>query len=61
MIVDKQHLRLHEAAQEVVLSIDGDAFRRLDSKTQSLLRTLAMFCGCSHVPWFSWEVEDEDE
>jgi hypothetical protein len=42
MIVDDEHRNLHDRAQDVVLSI-----------TKKYLRELAMFCGCSHVEWFS--------
>ena len=56
MIVDDQHLQLHEAAQLFVLSIDGLSFDLLPPKSQKRLQDLAMYCGCSHVSWFSTTV-----
>lgn len=61
MIVDDQHLQLHEAAQEFVLSVDKWNFYKLPPKSRKLLQDLAMYCGCSHVPWFSEHVELEEE
>jgi hypothetical protein len=53
MIVDDEHRNLHDRAQDVVLSITKKSFLGLPPDTQEYLRELAMFCGCSHVEWFS--------
>lgn len=53
MITDPVHERLHYSAQEVCLALGVNDFNRLDEKTQRALQDLAMYCGCSHVPWFS--------
>ena len=61
MIVDDQHRNLHDAAQEAVLSISLFYFLALPSDTQSKLQQLAMYCGCAHVPWFAYKVNQQDE
>ena len=61
MIVDEQHLRLHEAAQEVCLKLDADSFVLLSDEAKDAMIELAMLCGCSHVPWFCSQPYTEEK
>lgn len=61
MIVDDQHRQLHDAAQELVLSVNDFYFLMLPPTVKERLQDLAMYCGCSHVSWFSHKVRVEDE